>query len=449
MKKLTLVLALILSLSLWAFAQDESAPEGSSGTSAVAGEAAKAFGASMMGGLGITTIDGKLYCRVQLVPELAFGKFGMGVDADLLFNDKGIRKEDWKPASRWVRIIRYLRYGQKHDNFYARLGALDAATLGHGSLMYRYSNRIDDVERKIGLEFDADFGMFGMESVVSTFGRAEIYGGRGYVRPLKTTEIPVIKNFEVGLSAATDVDPDQNRGTKEKVGVYGFDLGLPLINTSLLYTTLYYDFGKIDKLGSGSVVGVSTDIHLPGGIVDLGAKLEQRFLGKKFVSQYFDWFYEFERCQTYAGPAGAYNIYKSDVVAAIDAAKNGTYGELVANVIGKFVVTGSYQYTYKTPKSGILHFETDLSKLVPKAELRAAYDQKGVGEPKDMFRMDEHFLVTVEGGYEVYSHVMLYITYLRTYERRTQDKDDSGVLLPPYYKAVEKFSPRVAVKFNF
>lgn len=448
MKKLSLILALTLSLSFCAHAQDESGPEGAG--AAASGEASKAFGASMMGGLGITTIDGKLYYRVQLQPDLGFGKFGLGVDADLLFNDKGIRKEDWNPASRWVRIIRYVRYGQKHDKIYARAGALDASTLGHGILMNRYSNRIDDVERKIGMEFDLDFGMFGFESVVSNFGRAEIYGGRGYVRPLKTTEIPVIKNFEIGLSAASDVDPDQNRGTKEKVGVYGFDLGLPLINSSLLYTGIYYDFGKIDKLGSGSAVGVSADLHLPGGVVDLGAKLEQRFLGRRFVAQYFDRFYEVERCQTVTDPSGVTSsFYKSDYVAAIDTARNGTYGELSATVGGKLNIIGNYQYTYQVPKSGILHFETDLAKIIPKVELRAAYDHKGIGDFKDFGKHDENVLMTVEGGYMVYSHVMLYITYLRTYERRTQDTDANGVLLPSYYKTVEKFSPRLAVKFNF
>jgi hypothetical protein len=100
-------------------------------------------------------------------------------------------------------------------------------------------------------------------------------------------------------------------------------------------------------------------------------------------------------------------------------------------------------------KSGVLHFETDLTKIVPKVELRAAYDHKGIGDLKDVGKHDENVLMTVEGGYEVYSHVMLYITYLRIYERRTQDTDANGVVLEPYYKTVEKFSPRMAVKFNF
>lgn len=407
--------------------------------------AAQAFGAQMMGGLGITTVDGKLYYRVQLIPEISVYKFGVGLDGDILFNQDGIRKEDWNPRSRWVRVIRYLRWGQKRDRFYVRVGALDAATLGHGFLMSRYANQAaNDADRKLGMELDTDFGMLGLETVVSNFGRAEIYGGRGYVRPLRGTGIPIIKGFELGSTVAGDVDPDQCRATDDGVTVFGFDLGLPLVNTSLLYTGLYYDFGKINKLGHGNVVGIGTDIRFPGNLFTVSAKLEQRFLGKRFVAQYFDRFYEVERYQP-----GPFPLRKSYVVGLDSTANNGTYGELAATLVGKLDILGSYQYTYQVPKSGVLHLGTKLPDLIPKVELAAAYDHKGIGEFGDMGKQDENFLFTVEGGYEVYSHVMLYLSYLRTYERRTQDKDEAGNLLEPYYKAVEKFSPRLAVKFKF
>ena len=436
MKRLLLFLVILSTavLAPLALAQDTTS-----------GAAAKAFGAQMMGGLGLTMIDGKVYYRVQLIPEVAIYKFGIGLDGDILFNQDGIRKEDWNPRSRWVRVIRYLRWGNKRDRIYARVGALDASTLGHGLLMYRYANQAaNDADRKLGMEFDLDFGLLGFESVVSNFGRAEIYGGRGYVRPLRGTGIPIIKNFEIGGSVASDVDPDQNSGTKDNVTLFGFDLGLPLINTNLLYTGLYYDYGKIDELGHGNVVGVGTDIRFPGNMLTLSAKLEQRFLGKRFVAQFFDRFYEVERFQP-----GLVPIWKTTIVGADTDANNGTYGELAATLAGKLNVLGSYQYTYKVPKSGILHFGATVPKVIPKVELSAAYDHKGIGEFGDMGKQDEYFLFTVEGGYEIYPHIMMYISYLRTYERRTQDKDDAGVPLPPYYKPVEKFSPRLAVKFSF
>ncbi len=405
---------------------------------------ASAFGAQMMGGLGVVMIDGDMYYRVQLAPELSFSKIGLGLDVDLLFNNDGIRKEDWNPKSRWVRIIRYARWGQKHDRVYVRLGALDAAILGHGSIMYRYGNQVNDADRKIGMEFDLDFGMAGFESVVSNFGRAEIYGGRAYVRPLKSTEIPIIKNFEVGATVVSDLDPDQNSGVDDKVTVFGADLGLPIINTNLLYTQLYYDFAKIKNYGSGNVVGISADLKFPGEILTLSSKLEQRFLGAEYLPQYFDRFYEVERYQF-----GAIPPRKVLLLNYLTESRNGTYGELTATLVGKLTILGSYQAIHKVPYSGMLHFGTDLSKLIPnnKMEIRAAYDQTHINSGKDLFTNNENTLVTVEGGYQVYPHVMLYLTYLKTYEKTT--KDDAGNEIPAYYKSVEKFSPRLAVKFSF
>ncbi len=427
----------ILALAAAALLPARALPQDS--TSAV-----QAFGAQMMGGLGITTVDGKLYYRVQLVPEIAIYKFGVGLDGDILFNQDGIRKEDWNPSSRWVRVIRYLRWGQKRDRIYARVGALDAATLGHGFLMSRYSNQAaNDADRKLGMELDMDYGLMGLETVVSNFGRAEIYGGRGYVRPLRGTGIPVVKGFEVGATVARDVDPDMSKDTDDGVSVFGFDLGLPLINTGLLYTGLYYDYGKIEKQGHGNVVGIGTDIRFPGNLLTVSAKLEQRFLGRRFVAQYFDRFYELERYQP-----GPFPLRKSYVVGLDSQAHHGTYGEMSATLVGKLEILGSYQYTYQVPKSGVLHFGSQLPDLIPKVELSAAYDHKGIGEFGDMGRQDENFLFTVEGGYQIYPHVMLYLSYLRTYEMRNYD-DDNNQLPEPVYKPVEKFSPRLAVKFKF
>lgn len=437
-KRISILLAILMALSVSLTLAQEAEP-----MDQPAG--ADAFGAQMMGALGVTTIDGELYYRVQLMPELTFSKIGLGLDVDLLFNNDGIRKEDWNPKSRWVRIIRYARWGQKHDRFYVRAGALDAASLGHGSIMYHYANQINDADRKVGMEFDLDFGMTGFESVVSNFGRAEIYGGRAYVRPLHSTGIFIIKNFEIGGTIATDFDPDQKSGTKDGVTVFGADLGLPIINTSLLYTQLYYDFAHIKEFGSGNVVGISTDIKFPGDILNLSAKLEQRFLGAHYLPQYFDRFYEVERYQLF----DTIPVWKTNLLDSITEKRNGTYGELSATLVGKLMILGSYQAIHKVPYSGILHFETDLSKIMPKFEVRAAYDQKAINGTGDLFTKNENTLVTVEGGYQVYPHVMLYLTYLKTYERIANETDADGDPVPPYYKSVEKFSPRLAVKFSF
>jgi len=92
---------------------------------------------TLEGGAGVTMIDGELFYLVTVTPEFSFGKFGLGVDLNLRINKQGkIRPGDYVHFSDFLRIIRYARWGQKGDEFYTRVGALDYSRLGHGFIMY-------------------------------------------------------------------------------------------------------------------------------------------------------------------------------------------------------------------------------------------------------------------------------------------------------------------------
>ena len=199
MKKI-ITASLILLLSLPAFAQFNQYPKVDQG--------------NITGGFGLNWIDGELYYRFHFQPEISFANFGVGLDLNLDINKNGnIRKENFNEFSDYLSIIRYVRYGIKHDPVYIKLGALDYYTLGHGSIMYQYNNSPTYDARKIGLVADIDFGPFGFESIYSNFGEAGVVGIRAYVKPLKMTEarnIPIISNLEVGATYAADFN--QNSG---------------------------------------------------------------------------------------------------------------------------------------------------------------------------------------------------------------------------------------------
>ncbi len=92
------------------------------------------------GGLGMTWIDGRPYTTVSLTPEFTFGKFGLGLRLELLFDNQDnfkFRTTGWEDASAIARSIRYARYGQKGNPVYIRLGSLVAATIGHGFIMWQ------------------------------------------------------------------------------------------------------------------------------------------------------------------------------------------------------------------------------------------------------------------------------------------------------------------------
>jgi hypothetical protein len=396
---------------------------------------------SFTGGLGMTLIDGKPYFVLQLTPELRFSKLGVGLDVTLLMNNDGLRKEEWKPASKMVRLVRYISWGNKVDKFYTRVGALDATTLGNGFLISNYNNRSDDLNRKIGMELNLKFPwgeaptMFGLQSMVSNFDRAEIYGFRGFACPLANTGIPVIKGFEIGGTVVTDLDPDQNSTTKDAVTAFGADLGLPIITTPILGSRIYYDFGKIKDFGSGNAVGISALVSFPGNVFALGAKLEQRFLGKRFIPQYFDMFYEIDRFRM----VDSFPVWKSSLLGGVTEARNGTYGEISGSVLGKFRVMGSGYKTLKADSSGILHIEATAPDLIPKGDVRAYYDQKKIQSLGDLFRNRENIMLTADAGYQVYWKIWMYLTYQVTYEKQADDS----------YDTKEKFSTRMALKFSF
>ncbi len=65
-----------------------------------------------------------------------------------------MRSEDFKDAYSYLRLIRYVRYGNKNEPFYARLGTLDYSRIGHGYIVDMYRNSASYDLRKVGVEFD-------------------------------------------------------------------------------------------------------------------------------------------------------------------------------------------------------------------------------------------------------------------------------------------------------
>ena len=133
---------------------------------------------SITGGLGLTWINGQAYYLISVAPDLAFGKFGVGLDINLLVSssDNKIRRVGFdSTAYDYVRMIRYLRWGHKGDDVYARLGVLDYSQLGHGFIMYLYNNSPSYDDRRLGTEFDLNFGKYGFGNRLQRFCAA---GGR-------------------------------------------------------------------------------------------------------------------------------------------------------------------------------------------------------------------------------------------------------------------------------
>jgi hypothetical protein len=394
-----------------------------------------------MGGLGLARIEDETYFTINLRPELAFGKFGVGLDIPLRYNTQTghIRTEDWNESYDYFRTLRYLRYGQKYqDKFYTRVGALDAARLGHGFIMNYYNNSLLYEERKIGLEWDIDFGIGGFEAMTSNLGRREIFGGRVYYRPLQLlTDVPIIKNFALGATFVIDDDPDGYRKTNDDVSEFGLDAELPIVQNKLTRLAIYGDLAHIVDYGSGQAAGVEFRLNGIAGLFDFGAQLERRFLEKEFLPAYFGPFYELER--NFRRENGKL-FPKIDSLKAQNKSTHGTFGLLYGHVLNTVKIIGTFERRDGEPKSGILHFEASLPEALPKITARAMYDDREIDTFRDIFKADENSAARVGIGYKVYPYLILYMDYIYTYRFDVAKN---------HYVVQRRFEPQLALAVTF
>jgi len=411
------------------------------------------------GGVGMTWIDGEAYYLVSLAPEIAFGKWGVGLDLNLHVSskDQKIRKADFDETYDYIRIIRYIRYGTKGEEIYARVGSLDYARLGHGFILYNYKNSPSFDNRKVGAEFDLDFGKWGMETVYGDFAGASVLGMRGYTRPLQFTpaaSIPVIGNVEVGATFASDVRKDArdtgiviraNGATFDtttydagSMSIIGIDLGLPLFKLPVADATLYLDYAKIFNYGSGFATGIDFNFSALG-MMKIFTKFERRFgQTDKFIPAYFDAFYELERYQYTPGNFQS----KAKTLEQTISPGPGYFGSLLVDVLGTIQMEGSYQKLDLHPTSGILHIGTNTGSKIPLISLSAGYDKKYIKNNKDVFTLDERSLLYAEIGYKPYPFMIVSTLYTWTF---APEKDSDGNVTG--YKPQKRITPKVSFVF--
>jgi len=404
------------------------------------------------GGIGMTTIASEegsnTYINVHLRPELAFGKLGVGLNINLLFNTQTgeLRKDDWNKPASWLQQIRYVRWGRKYDPLYVRAGTLDAARIGHGSIVNYYSNAASYDNRKFGAALDIDLGMFGFESITNNFARAELIAGRAYVRPFRNSvPIPILRNVSIGATFAEDLNPDGVSESKDGTSVYGADIELPIIKNSTFGLYFYYDWAQIygysfqeDKsrtYGAGQFAGVAADMGSLLGLAEFHAKFERRWMGKEFLPAYFDAFYEVQRYQKGG-------IRKADMLLGVTEASRGWFGEFWGKVLDDRIrVIGMYSFLDNTSESGALHFELDAPDLVPVLAVHATYDKIGINNVGDVFTLDNRSIARVGAGYKINPFLIMYLDYIWTFQETSPGSN--------VYEPQERFEPKLVLAVKF
>lgn len=246
-------------------------------------------------------------------PDLSFGPFGVGLDLSLRFKlmpDQDTAIEifpgDWVPNYEdsgksffdlYLPKIMYVRYGQRGENLFVKLGSIDDLTLGNGFIMGNYSNtRFLPAQRVFGLDMGLDGALFdfpfvGIEFISGNLAKMDVLGTRLFVRPLLSTGLPILEDLQVGASLAGD------RGIKglateafDPIMIGGADLLLPLIKSKAFPLFAFSELAFEPNSRSGFMLGAAGRLI---SIINYGAQL--RLLGAGFIPSYFDANYDLYR----------------------------------------------------------------------------------------------------------------------------------------------------------
>ncbi len=164
----------------------------------------------MEGQMGAVTIDNTAYTQLRLLPQIMLGKFGFGLDVDLLVDKDGnIRKEDWDEWRDYINKIYYVSYGSKLDKFYCKFGSIPDYTLGHGLIFDNYSNMllypgIKNVGGYAGVNLD--WAGLGFEGFTHNLHENKILALRAFASPFSLLNAPFLEKLSLGINIGTDRD---------------------------------------------------------------------------------------------------------------------------------------------------------------------------------------------------------------------------------------------------
>jgi hypothetical protein len=392
-------------------------------------------------GLAVQNIQGEgSYAATVVNADFSLGPVGVGlaVPLNLLIwnNDQCcaggspresktyfglLRKRDWDEPQDFSKLLRYVRYGQKRDPLFVLAGQLWGASIGHGTLVSRYSNTLSLDHPKAGLALDVNTDFVGVETLTDWVGNPTLMAGRAYLRPFG--DMPILRGWAIGVTGATDrtapynvsaplaQDPQGNPIIQNQRAIYavGVDTEFEIVHNSLISLIPYTDLNRIAGAGNGIHVGMLADLRLPVPLLELSVqtKFEYRMMQPGYIPEYFDQLYDINRVQ-YPVPQGSGTAYVAKYDAAL-AARNGDtsfsqrgyYGELAVTFAGLIQVGGLYQDREGDPTGASMGIYASVPKF-DTIRFSGYYLRKNMSGFADAFRLDERSLLAASMAYKVW-----------------------------------------------
>jgi hypothetical protein len=436
--------------------------------------------------IGAVTIDGKLYNQIGLRPDVSFGKFGIGLDLTLFMDEQGkIREDNWNSPDDIFEKIYYVRWAQKGDPFYLRVGAIDHYRLGYGILMNKYNNTVEypDVIRT-GMIIGGHGEKWGLDLFINNFKEVVkgdgLYAGRVYVKPAGGLEIggslvldvnqyagledqdddgvpdllddfPNDKTYDVdtdGDGVPDEIDPDRDGdGYTDNSQIPGID------NNDPDGTLLKPDPFNLRNAGNKSAGALAFDIAIPivntqwlklvtyaqyahifdagwgvtapafrGKLFFLDVFAECRIFGKRFLPEYYNTTYELDRSFIINNNGLLTPGTKKETLGAIKDGSNGYAAGVGFDLFDLLYLSSEYQDMV----SGNSDWKTFRANLSANTDfipkIRTAQAYFYQQNADKLFRKTQGTILGYRLGYEISQSAVLLFEYRQTY----QDLDGNG-----------------------
>ncbi len=402
--------------------------------------------------------------------DLNLGLFGLGLQIPINLrvidlnpktddNLDPLRKEDWDEPAEFLKFIRYVRFGNKRDFVYVRVGEL-IATIGHGTIMHRYVNNTDVDTFRTGLQVDLNTNYGGIETMISDIGffdpnyaDSRLFGVRGYVKPVGFIDPESVLNiFQIGATVVVDENapyeletetvtllthpmfPDgitQQRAVLDDTGnfiisdkrpavVFGFDVEAEVLNNWMFELIPYMDINFMPEGGdAGFHLGFNAALKLPLGLdFTIPLRVEYRHFGARYSPTYFGSLYEQERLVYGDGQSGVEAQPKLRAIndTTLTGGLNGWYGELAFDV-GGYVQVGAIYEDFENSTGGILAMFVSVPAL-DFLQAKAYYARWDITDVVDIFNLDERSLMVAQLRMQIpYVPILYFIArYTRQWE---------------------------------
>lgn len=404
-------------------------------------------------GFGTTIIDGTPYVLFHIAPQFEYGKFGIGFDGNIRIGTDGkFRKKDWDESYDVLRWINYLSFGKPHDSLYARIGGIDRASVGNGTIVNSYSNNSSYDDRRVGLHGALRLGPIGFEGLTSDIARKGLIVGRPFIHPFQFIpvihKLPVLGNIQVGVTGSFDFDSNATKiipnrtpyveripidSTRDSVVVrswlrsatpftiVGGDLTLPLIENENTDIRVYGDYVKIVDFNDGFIFGARTMFKFSESLLDL--RLERSLFKNGFLPNYYNRFYERDRYDTQADT--------NDYITKATLLDDSTSGDGNGFKFGGFmsldqVVQGTFTFMHLDNLEGRDWMDVYLN--FPEAWYgftgSISYSRKNIRSVEDAFGIDKRSLVQARVSVPIFAGL-----YGSVIARYSFDRDEHGQLL--------------------